>query len=233
MRRLFVLVGKVYLARNVLRGKFVFLMSCVIIIANILNMNNLHRIFIAISLPEKLRNLLAGLQDKWLELPAKWARPESLHITLNFLGNTNDQEMCDICALAMEVARRHDPFDLKFERVCYGPLKDLPAGGAPRMIWALGEKSDELGSLQRDLENTLHEFAGADSESGAGYSFSPHITLARINQAALKQLETEEIPAVDEPVNRTFMVESIEVMESETKRGGPVYTVLESIKLGE
>ena len=196
-------------------------------------MNNLHRIFIAINLPEKLRNQLAAFQDRWLELPARWARAEGLHVTLNFLGNTNDQELCDVCALAMEVAKRHDPFDLTFEKVCYGPLKDLPDGHAPRMIWAVGEKSDELGSLQRDLENTLHEFAGADSASGAGYSFSPHITLARINQAALMKLEAEEIPAINESVKRTFMVESIEIMESEMKRGGPVYTVLESVKLGE
>jgi 2'-5' RNA ligase len=45
-------------------------------------------------------------------------------------------------------------------------------------------------------------------------------------------MDQEEIPEVDEIIDLAFTVESIEVMESELKRGGPVYTVLESSNLG-
>lgn len=193
------------------------------------NMKNLHRIFIAINFPEKTRNKLGLFQDRFLDFPAKWVKPQNLHITLNFLGDANDQEVCDICSLVALVAKRHDPFDITLDRICYGPLKKIP----PRMIWAVGPKSDELGSLQRDTENTLYEFAGADSDRGKGYDFSPHITLARINQSGIRQMSVEEMPVIEENINYTFMVQSIEVMESEMKRGGPDYTVLESVSLGE
>jgi RNA 2',3'-cyclic 3'-phosphodiesterase len=192
-------------------------------------MNNLHRIFIAINLSEKLRRELGALQNRWPELPARWDKPENLHITLVFLGNVNDQEVCDICAAAAEVGNRHEPFDLTVDKVSYGPPKKFP----PRMVWAGGEISEELGALQKDLESALFEFSGGDYSESGGYGFSPHITLARIEQFGLKKLEVEEIPDIDEKIERTFMVESIEVMESELKRGGPVYTVLESIKLGQ
>ena len=192
-------------------------------------MNNLHRIFIAINLSEKLRKELGALQDKWPDLPARWTKSENLHITLFFLGNVNDQEVCDICSLAAEVGKDHEPFDLTVDKVFYGPPKKYP----PRMVWAGGEVSKELGSLQKDLESSFFEFSGGDYSESGGYGFSPHITLARIEQFGLKKMEAEEIPIIDEKIGRTFMVESIEVMESELKRGGPVFTILDSIRLGQ
>jgi len=192
-------------------------------------MKNLHRIFIAINLPLKLQNELSAYQDQWLELPARWTRPENLHITLNYLGNANDEEICDICSLAAQVVKRHEPIEITLNRICYGPLRKFP----PRMIWAVGEKSGTLGRLQMDFENTLHEFAGADSDTATDCTFAPHVTLARVKQTELKMMEAEEIPVIDETIKRNFLVDSIEVMESEMKRGGPNYIILESIKLGE
>ena len=192
-------------------------------------MNNLHRVFIAIDIPEGIKNRLCAVQDQYLELPARWTRPENLHITLVFLGNTSDQEVIDVCKTAGEIAKRHDPFDLTLDKICYGP-----PGKAPRMVWVTGEKSAELGALQADLQNTFFETGQPGIiESDEERFFAPHVTLARIKQTELHQMEQEEVPAVNEEIGRTFMVESIEVMESELKKGGPKYTVLESFKLGE
>jgi 2'-5' RNA ligase len=192
-------------------------------------MYNLHRIFIAINLPQGLRQKLADFSLELPQLPANWTKPDNLHITLNFLGNANDEEVCDICQKTVEVAGRHAPFDVALDRILYGPANKFP----PRMVWAVGEKSREIGSLQKDLESSLYDFCGAKFNENEDYGFSPHITLARLNQAGLRQMEGEEIPRIDEKINHIFMVESIEVMGSELKRGGPVYSVLESAKLGD
>ena len=206
-------------------------------------MNNIHRVFIAINISENIKKYLCAVQDRYLELPARWMRPESLHITLVFLGNTSDQEVIDACKTVGEIATRHDPFDLKLDKICYGPLPSAAPPGrdeggrgkAPRMVWALGEKSAELGALQTDLRNSFFETGQPDDsiESDEERFFSPHVTLARVKQTELYQMEREEVPVIDEKIGRTFMVESIELMESESKKGGPVYTVLESFKLGE
>ncbi|UMX47446.1 MAG: RNA 2',3'-cyclic phosphodiesterase [Candidatus Nealsonbacteria bacterium DGGOD1a] len=195
-------------------------------------MNNLHRIFIAINLPDKLRNELGLFQDRWPELPARWTKMESLHITLNFLGNANDEEVCEICKNAAEIAMRHEPFDLTIDKVAYGPVGNL-SKKPPKMIWAVGNSSPELGALQKDLETSLYEFCGGEYRESEIYSFAPHITLARLQLAGLAQMEPEEIPEINEKISRTFMVESIEVMESQLKKGGPAYTILESLKLGD
>lgn len=191
-------------------------------------MKDLHRLFIAINLPENLRRYLADFSLQWPDLPAKWAKAENLHITLNFLGNANEEEVCEICQTAIEIARRHDPFEISLDRIVYGPPEKVP----PKMVWAIGEKSREIGSLQKDLESSLFEFCGAKYQPEENYAFAPHITLARLAQAGLRQMEIEEIPAINEKIAKVFMVDSIEVMESELKRGGPVYNILESAKLG-
>ena len=193
-----------------------------------------HRVFIAISLPEKIRKLLGDVQGRYLDLPAKWIWPDNLHVTLVFLGNTGNREVMDVCRAAGEIARRHEPFDLTIDRICYGPAgKEFP-----RMVWAAGEKSPELAALQMDLQNIFFESGLSAEALAAGHpdeekSFAPHITLARVRQAELRQMDQDQVPLIDEKIGRTFLVESIEVMESESKKGGVSYTVLESFKLGE
>lgn len=205
-------------------------------------MANLHRVFIGINLPEKIRKELSAYQDKWLDLPARWSWPENLHVTLVFLGNASDQEVIDICKTAGEVAKRHDPFDLVLDKISYGPLSPAvaPIGGeggrikTPRMVWATGRESEDLGALQADLTNAFYESGINEADEDCdNHAFAPHVTLARIKQFELRKMEQEAVPKIDEEIYQTFLVESIDIMESELKRGGPQYSILESLNLGE
>jgi 2'-5' RNA ligase len=56
--------------------------------------------------------------------------------------------------------------------------------------------------------------------------------LARISEFLFRQIEPEERPEIEENLDLTFYVESIEVMESELTRQGPRYTIIESHELG-
>ena len=98
------------------------------------------------------------------------------------------------------------------------------------MVWAIGRKSPELAKLKNDLEKSL--FENVQAQDNDNYGFSPHITLGRLKTWQLKQMEKEEIPEINEEISLSFPVESIEVMESELKKQGPEYSVLQSIPLG-
>ena len=102
------------------------------------------------------------------------------------------------------MASKHKPFSIVINKICYGPPDKTP----PRMIWAIGEKNLE-------------------------FNIVPHITLGRIKTWQWKQIEPEERPEVNEDINLTFEVNSIEVMESVLGRGGPKYTILESFPLND
>lgn len=188
-----------------------------------------HRIFIAINLPENIKKQLANFQNQWPELPAKWVRPENLHITLAFLGYILDEELTEVCGIVKEAARTNDSFFVNLNKVVYGPPKKIP----PKMIWAEGEKSKELHKLQSDLEDLFFNESPNNFNNNKTNSFAPHITLGRIWQWDWSRIEPEELPDVNEEISFKFPVESIEIMESRLKKGGPEYMILESVKLGE
>jgi len=99
----------------------------------------LHRVFIAINLPESTREELASYQEKWPELSARWTKPENLHITLDFIGNVSDEELEEIKEETKEIYRNYKPFTLKLSKIVYGPSEKMP-----RMIWAIGDNGEHV-----------------------------------------------------------------------------------------
>lgn len=188
-----------------------------------------HRIFIAVNLPEDVKKKLIDYQAKWPELPIRWTKKENLHITLMFLGYLSDEELLEVLKSTKEAVSKHQPFFINLKKIIYGPPKKLP----PRMIWAEGEKSKELGKLQKDLENSLlsSEALAKEDLTIEARPYAPHITLGRIKAWEFRKIEPEERSEVNEEINLNFEVNSIEVMESELKREGPNYAILESCPL--
>ena len=187
-------------------------------------MQKRHRIFIAINLPGDVRKRLAGYGKKWTELPAKWTALDNLHITLLFLGDVTDEEIGDICLTAKAVASRHGALDVVLNKISYGPDDKIP----PRFIWASGEKNEELSALKKDLQDSLE---GKVNLLPDFKIFTPHVTMARISTFQWRTINPEERPEVNESIDLAFTVESIDVMESELKREGPEYTIIESAQL--
>ncbi len=177
-------------------------------------MEQRHRIFIAINLPDNIKKTLAKFQEKYPKLPAKWTRQDNLHITLSFLGYLTNEEILETIKTAKDAAKKTEPFEIKINKVCCGPL-NKPA----KMVWATGEESKEFSDLKKALN-------GSQERSSV-----PHITLARILQWQFRRIEPEEVPQIDEDIDLNFSMESIDVMESELKKGGPRYFILESIPL--
>lgn len=189
-------------------------------------MQKRHRTFIAINLPADIKKYLARYAEKFPDLPASWTPEENLHITMVFLGDLTDEELGEVCVTAKQVAASHEGFEINLNKVGYGPDEKLP----PRFIWATGEKSKELSDLKNDLQEALVEKINFKPEYK---TFAPHVTMARISTFAWRQIEPEERPQVGEETSLTFLVESVEVMESELRKDGPVYTVIESLSLKE
>lgn len=187
-------------------------------------MEKRHRVFIAINLPEDIKKALAKYKERYPDLSARWTEKDNLHVTLEFLGYLTDQEIVDVCKIAGKVAKNHSLFSVNLNKILYGPPKKMP----PCMVWAEGEKSEELAKLKNDLQEKLVNAINYRPENKA---FAPHVTLARIKEWQFKQINPEERPEINESIDLTFTVESIEVMESQLKRSGPAYSVLESRQL--
>jgi len=182
------------------------------------------RVFIAVNLSEKVRARLEEFQEKFDYLPVRWTKEPSLHLTLVFIGYVSDEQMLEICRASREVAVRSEPFFINFRRIILGP-----PGKPPRMIWVEGEESKELGSLKAELEAALLN-ANSGFLRAEKRPLKPHITLARIKMEQWRQIEP--VPQIDENFQAQVPVASLEVMESDLKRDGAEYVVLESCPLG-
>jgi len=183
------------------------------------------RVFVAVNLPENVKKRLKEFQKKFDYLPVRWTKEPSLHLTLVFIGYVTDEQMLEVCRVSREVAAKCEPFFINFKRIILGP-----SNKPPRMIWVEGEVSKELGILKSELEkvllNTNSGFLRAE-----GRLLKPHITLARIKMEQWWQIEP--VPQIEENFQAQVPVASIEVMESDLKRNGAEYVVLEACLLGE
>lgn len=195
------------------------------------------RVFVAINLPEKIKNRLKEYQEKTNFLfisrgggrgYVRWTKKDSLHLTLVFIGYVSDEEVLGICEAARKVAEEGEPFFINFKKI-----RVFSSGQKPRMIWVEGEKSEELIKLKNQLEKTLlgvYEGLFRREER----SFNPHITLARVNQVFSALPENNlDWSQVEESFNFQVPVKSIEIMESDLRSDGAEYVVLESFMLGE
>jgi 2'-5' RNA ligase len=185
-------------------------------------------------LPEKLKEKLAENQKEIDSSfayfsgfsPIKWTKKDNLHVTLFFVGYLEINDLAQVFDIVEDVANNTDVFDLKFKNIDYAPEGKMP----PKMVWVNGEKSNELGNLQKRLESTLLEHPNIDFEK-ENNSFTPHVTLGRIVQWQWSRIEPEEISELNKDFPKVFGVRSIEVMESELRKGGAEYTILKSFSL--
>lgn len=186
-----------------------------------------HRIFIAINLPKEIRELLTAYQEKWMDFPAKWTKPENLHVTLFFIGDVTGEILEDVKRVTKQVASDAKRFSLKLEKITYGPPNIIP----PKMTWAIGETAEEFSLLEKIIEKKIKEIH--PSIVVAKRETIPHITLSRIKEWEWRRFEPDERPEIEEFLEASFQVETIELMESILKREGPEYKVLESYKLNK
>lgn len=186
------------------------------------------RIFISIALPKNIQEKFVSYQDEISNsfinfndfCPVKWTKKHNLHITLFFVGYVELDELVSIFEIVENIAKNHERFKIDLKDISYGPKEK-----SPKMIWVNGEKSPELGRLQSELEKELLNVRKPDN------NFTPHITLGRIIQWQFNKIDLEERPEISKDVFLSFPVDSIEIMESELKKGGAHYTVLKSIPL--
>lgn len=128
------------------------------------------RLFVALALPEAVRERLVALQPSVSMRGARWVPPAHLHLTLRFLGETPDVQVPPLLARLGRVVASPFALDLKGVGV-------FPHPARPQVLWAGLLPSEPLAALAMQVEAAV-EAAGYAPERKP---FHPHITLARLN----------------------------------------------------
>ena len=180
------------------------------------------RTFIAVELPEEMKQGLARLQADLRKHGARvsWTRPEGLHVTLKFLGNVEESQIEAIAeAVRTAVSGSTRP------RLTVAGTGAFPGWGSPRVLWVgVEDEEGRLGAIQARLEKELEKL-GFEREKRA---FKPHLTLGRVKAIGGVRPVSEDLRNRQVDLG-TFEVTQIVVMKSDLKPTGAVYTPLAKI----
>ena len=179
------------------------------------------RTFLALELPKTVRNklsvhaeLISG-HDKLQQI--RWLHKQNYHLTLAFLGNV-DYALVSSIQLNLErnlSSNKAVPFR-------FLEITPFPFSGAPKIVAAILEHSEELMQLQHNTAKYIRGF-GISLERRR---FTPHVTLGRLKSRSRKSIAFQPQHIFLEGVS-----EKMVIFQSELAPKGAFYTSLGEISL--
>ena len=188
------------------------------------------RIFIGLDIENSIRERIRRFMDgvRGFAPDARWTRPESLHVTLKFVGEKAMPTVEEIRSSLTSIKGR--PIDLSFHGSGF-----FPTAKSARVFWIGVHGGPELGQLAATVDETT-AWLGIPRED---HAFSPHLTLARGGKsgsprgqkgegtsAAFRRLE-EELAAMAQPEFGTMTAREFYLYQSKLSPGGAQYTKME------
>lgn len=181
------------------------------------------RAFVSVDL-DGLADAVAQAQKPFRRPGLNPVDPEQAHVTLKFLGDV-DSERLDAVREALVAAvddAAVSPFTVEF-----GGYGVFPSLDYISVVW-LGVRTggEELTQLHEAVE-TRTAALGFEPES---HEFTPHVTLARMDDARSKEEVKSAVTELDPDVGM-LSVEAIRLTESTLTADGPEYQTIDSIPL--
>lgn len=171
------------------------------------------RVFIAITLPEKVKKEVSKIQNSLPEFNGKKTEYENLHLTLKFIGEADEKMVKEVMNRLGRI--KFGGFETEMGEVGFF---DNPERG---IVWIHLTNCDEL---QKEVDKALRELFEPERR------FMGHLTIARVRgvkdkKEFLKRLSEIKVPKTG------FEVNKISFMESKLSPKGPVYSVIKEFNL--
>ena len=192
------------------------------------------RLFVALDIADPIRERIQQFMEgvRGFAPDVRWVKPESLHITLKFIGEKTPQMAESITSSLRDV--RAEPMDIEFRGYGF-----FPTARAPRVFWVGIEAGPQLNSLAATVDANL----GAIGIPKEDHKFSPHLTLARAGKSAtprwqqgdgpnskFKRLQ-DKLGSLSPPEFGTMTAREFFLFESKLSPKGSTYIKLETFAL--
>jgi len=177
------------------------------------------RVFFSIPLSSGVKRKIKSVLERH-DLPGKIEPEEKWHITLNFIGNVDDNELAKLIFIGKEAAAKIKNFEIKIKDLIY-----VPSAQNPKMLWVSVENNKSLDSLQKILSDKM--FSSNIPYRIEHSIFNPHINLARF--AVKDKLCLPE--NLNESIDLVMMVSEFDLTESLLERPKSRHDILERYEL--
>ena len=184
------------------------------------------RLFIALPLPHEveieLDRLLVLLRPKSPDV--KWVTANNIHLTVKFLGDTDEKLIPRIRTAMNETVAAFQPFESVMDRV--GGFPNLMK---PRVIWVGGSQPiEEAIRMAAEIDRRMHELSFEKEKR----PFKAHLTLGRVREGrSISPLATylESFKLTPIPLKLDRLV----LFKSTLTPKGSIYERLHEAKLGQ
>jgi 2'-5' RNA ligase len=184
------------------------------------------RIFVAVDVSEEARSKTAvyveSLKSEFPKLRVGWEKPEKLHLTMKFLGDTNDNQIEELKDICREIAAEILRFDLRIAETGV-----FPSARNARVLWIdVKDEKGNLAKINRRLETEAERIGFAAEKR----NFKPHLTIARLKDPrSSRELVEKHLEKDFEPV--VWEVAEIVIYESRLRPTGSIYEKLTTVQL--
>jgi len=185
------------------------------------------RLFFALPLSPRMIDIVSHHMEQFRSSGAdiKWVKPENLHVTLKFLGETPKARLVTIIEAGKRSHAGIEPFE-----TFWSGFGAFPSLKKARVIWAGMSKGQEsLKRLALTLEQEMvHEGYPAESRE-----FTPHLTIGRTRSPAGLEKLARLVESSRNSKIGTMQVTTFSLMKSTLTPGGPIYEELSKFSLGD
>ena len=188
------------------------------------------RLFVAIPVPTAVRDSVVALVERVraeadpAARDVRWVRLDGLHLTLRFLGPTEDDRIASVAEAVDRTAPSIPPFD-----IVIAGAGAFPSPARPRTLW-LGVDSggDQLAGAAGRLDDALAPSGWTREDR----PFRAHLTLARSDGVRTGPTVARRLIDAAKDVRESFRAESIVLFESVSGEGPARYEPLHEVPLG-
>ncbi|MCS7142318.1 MAG: RNA 2',3'-cyclic phosphodiesterase [Aigarchaeota archaeon] len=161
------------------------------------------------SLQEELLN--AGIKGRAVD-------PNTLHVTLQFLGEINDEQV-------KSVIGRLDEIDFKPFRVSMRGLGYFPGGDRINVVWVgLEDGEGKLIEVQREVVRRLGSIGFKQDKD-----FVPHATLLRVKAVTDKSRALSVLAKLRDLEIGEILVDHLKLKKSTLTSSGPIYQDIHAV----
>jgi 2'-5' RNA ligase len=181
------------------------------------------RTFIALELPESHKQDILSYLTLWSRLHKtgiNWVKPENLHLTLLFIGDTHSGDIPQLSEDIFKETIKNKKFSLKPIGFELFPAKE------PRLLWVkLLAEDNSIFSFAKQLTHIVKELQYTPDAK----ALKLHITVGRIKTPQPVWLEQEFMQA---QLSLDFAkYDTVTLYQSILKQDGPVYVPLEQFSI--
>lgn len=152
----------------------------------------------------------------------KLVETENVHVTLKFLGDTEEVLVDGIEKIMNNAVKETKSFNIQLKGTGVFPNQNYI-----KVIWVGIEHGDPIGAIAHEIDDKLSKLGFEKEKRG----FSPHLTIARVKTSKNKEKLLQIIEKYRDVEFTDIKVDSVKLKKSDLTPKGPIYTTLKEVKI--